>query len=447
MWTRTPAVIALLAFASSSFAQAPPGAPKELVVYPAQIKLSGARDEQRVIVLGVWADGRKFDLTHTATLTSANAKITLAEKGLVRPVADGNTTITVEASGARAQLSVVAEKIAVDVPVSFAREIQPIFTKAGCNAGACHGASLGRGGFRLSLFGFDNSYDYAQIVQSNEGRRVVVNDPERSILLAKPSLVMEHGGGERLKQNGRDYNRVRQWLEDGAPAPNAKTDPEVAKLEVFPAARVLLPGEKQQLAVTAIWSDGKREDVTSTAQFDALNDAVASVTRMGLVTANEKGETHVMIRFGGQAAVAQVTLPFAKLDKFPDVPTNNFIDEKLIAKWKELGLTPSPLAGDDEFLRRLYLDAIGHVADAGGVRVPRGHHRRSARGDRQDTRSRRVHRLVGRKWGDCCASAARQEKGCGASTAGCGQVRDNVPVDAFVRIYRERSTFIGSPAN
>src|SRR5262245_20807964 len=104
---------------------------------------------------------------------------------------------------------------------SFVREVLPVLTKAGCNQGACHGASLGRGGFRLSLLGYDPQFDYSQIVQSAEGRRVVVSDPERSILLQKPSLQMEHGGGERFKVTSREYQTIKHWLEDGAPEPLA----------------------------------------------------------------------------------------------------------------------------------------------------------------------------------------------------------------------------------
>src|SRR5262245_21675831 len=85
-----------------------------------------------------------------------------------------------------------------DEPVDFSRAVVPVLTKAGCNQGACHGGQHGKGGFRLSLLGFDPAFDYAQIVQSAEGRRVVPSDPERSILLQKPTLQMEHGGGERL---------------------------------------------------------------------------------------------------------------------------------------------------------------------------------------------------------------------------------------------------------
>ena len=50
---------------------------------------------------------------------------------------------------------VAVEKATADIPVNFTREIEPILTKAGCNSGACHGAQHGKGGFRLSLFGFD----------------------------------------------------------------------------------------------------------------------------------------------------------------------------------------------------------------------------------------------------------------------------------------------------
>jgi len=446
-----------LALGSPAFANEPPpptGAPKELLAFPKAVKLTGPRAEQRVIVLGVWADGRTFDLTRTANLTTTNAKVAALDRGVLRPVGNGTSELTVDALGARTSVPVTVEKATADVPVSFAREVQPVLTKAGCNSGGCHGAQHGRGGFRLSLFGFDNAFDYAQIVQSNEGRRVVPSDPERSILIAKPALVMEHGGGERLKANGRDYARVRQWLEDGAPAPNAKTDPEVSKLEVFPPARVMTPGETQQLAVTAVWSDGTREDVTATAQFDALNDGVAAVTPVGIVSAKDAGETHVMVRFGGQAVVAQVTLPFARIEKYPELPANNFIDAKLIAKWKQLGLTPSELSSDDEFLRRLYLDAIGTLPTPAEVRA-------FLEDKDPQKRAKAIDKVLERpeyldwwalKWGDLLRinRTALQEKGMWSFHNWVrAQVRDNVPVDALVRdiVTAEGSTFIDGPAN
>jgi hypothetical protein len=424
-----------------------------LIVYPSSVKLSGPRDEQRVIVVGVWNNGRSFDLTSSATITCDNTKIATVERGTVLPRADGRTALTIVAQGATVNIPVVVEKATADIPVSFSREVEPILTKAGCNSGGCHGAQHGRGGFRLSLFGFDPAFDYFQIVQSNEGRRVVLGEPERSILLAKPALVMEHGGGEKLKLHSRDYFRIRQWLDDGAPPP-AANDPVVTKLEVFPPKRLMTRGESQQLAVTAVWSDGRREDVTAVAQFDALNEAVATVTPMGLVTAQDAGETHIMVRFGGQAEVAQVTLPFARLENYPQLPAHNFIDELLIAKWKDLGLTPSPLCSDEEFLRRVYLDAIGTLPTPDEVR-------RFLADPDPAKRERIITQVLDRpefvdwwalKWGDLLRinRSALQEKGMWSFHNWVrAQLRDNVPIDQMVReiITAEGSTFTEGPAN
>ena len=438
----------------------PSGQPKELIVFPKEIKLSGPREEQRIIVLGVWADGRKWDLTRTASYASKNDKTATADKlGLVRPVADGNTTISVEALGAKATIPVAIEKATADLPVNFTREIEPILTKAGCNSGGCHGSQHGKGGFRLSLFAFDPVSDHQQIVQSNEGRRIVPSDPERSIFLAKPALVMEHGGGEKLKIGGRDYNRIKAWLEDGAPAPVSPDrkgvgDPEVTKLEIFPESRVMLTGEQQQLSVLATWSDGWREDVTPVAQFDSLNDSVAAITPLGLITAKEKGETHVMIRFAGMAEVSQVSLPFAKIANYPAVPTNNFIDQKLVTKWKELGLVPSPLCSDEVFLRRLYLDAIGTLPTPDEIRA-------FLADEDPKKREKAIDKVIDRgeftdwwalKWGDLLRinRTALQEKGMWSFHNWVrAQVRDNVPIDAFARdiVTAEGSTFIEGPAN
>ena len=455
MFRRAAAAVVFVAACGPALAAEPPaGAPKELVVYPKQIMLAGPRDEQRVVVLGVWADGRKYDLTRAATYTAVSPKTATVDKnGVVRPAGDGATTLAVGYAGATASVPVAVEKAAADVPVEFTREIEPILTKTGCNGGGCHGAQYGKGGFKLSLFAFDPPSDYAQIVQSNEGRRIVPNDPERSILIAKPALVMEHGGGERLKLGGRDYARIRTWLEDGAPPPDAK-DPTVTKIEVFPPARVMAAGEQQQLAVTATWSDGRREDVTPVAQFDALNDSVAGVSAGGLVTAKETGETHVMIRFCGQAEVAQVTLPFARLASYPAVPTHNFIDERLVAKWKDLGLVPSPLCSDEEFLRRLYLDAIGtlptpeeiraFVADTTATKRTKAIDKVLERGEFTD--------WWALKWGDLLRinRTAVQEKGMWSFHNWVrAQMRDNVPLDAFARdiVTAEGSTFLDGPAN
>jgi hypothetical protein len=434
--------------------QPPTAALRALMVFPEKLSLVGPRDEQRLAVVGEYADGRRWDLTRQAAFTSSAAKVAGVDAGgVVRPEGDGQAVVTVEAGGLKKTVAVQVQKAAAEVPVSFAREIVPALTKAGCNQGACHGSQHGRGGFKLSLLGFDPAFDYPQIIQSAEGRRVVLSDPERSILLLKPTLTMEHGGGERFKVGSRTYNLLKSWLEDGAPEPTPR-DPTVTNLEVWPARRVMVPGEQQQIIVRAVWSDGRTEDVTGTSQYDTLNSSVAEVSPAGLITAQAQGETHVMIRFSGQAKVVQVTLPYARLESYPTLPRYNFVDDKLIAKWKDLGLTPSPLCSDEEFFRRIHLDTIGTLPSPADVKA-------FLADRRADKRQRAVDRVLDRpefidfwalKWGDLLRINRDflQDKGMWSFHNWVrASLRDKKPVDEMVRdiITAEGSTFTEGPAN
>jgi hypothetical protein len=435
-------------------APAPPEPLRALTVFPSRISLDGPRDRQRLGILGEYADGEQRDLTSQARFVSSTpgvARVNAA--GVVSPAGAGEAVVRIQAGGRTATLPVHVRGATAEVPVSFSREVVPRLTRLGCNQGACHGAALGRNGFRLSLLGYDPAFDYNQIVQSAEGRRVVLSDPERSILLLKPTLSLEHGGGERFPPHSPPYELLKQWLEDGAPEPGPR-DPVATGLEVWPARRILVPGERQQLLVRATWSDGRVEDVTATAQFDALNDSVASVTPDGLVTGRGPGETHVMVRFAGQATVVQMTLPYARLAHYPDLPAYNFVDEKLIAKWKDLGLTPSPLCDDAEFLRRALLDTIGTLPSPEEVRA--------FLADRDpDKRRKAIDRLLDRpefvdfwalKWGDLLRINRDQleDKGMWSFHNWVrAQLRDRVPLDEFARaiITAQGSTFTDGPAN
>jgi hypothetical protein len=450
-----PLVCATVLIVAGIGRAAEPATPvRTLIVFPPQITLIGARSEQRLGVLGEYADGRQRDLAAGARYVSGNPSVAIVDAtGAIRPASDGSTIITITAGGATASVPATVVGYKIEEPVNFGRDVEAVLTKSGCNQGACHGAGLGRGGFRLSLRGFDPAFDHAQIVQSAEGRRVVLGQPERSILLLKPSLAMEHGGGERLKATSSGYALLKAWLEDGAPEP-AATDPHVTTLEAWPPKRLMVPGERQQVIVRAHWSDGRITDVTQWTTFDALQDGVASVSPAGVVTAVGPGEGHVMIRFADRATTVQVTLPYAQLANYPAVPRNNFIDDLLIAKWKDLGLTPSSLCDDATFFRRLYLDAIGTL--------PTPEEIRSFLADRSpDKRSKAIDTVLARpefvdfwtvKWGDLLRinRDALQEKGMWSFHNWVkANIRDARPLDQFVRaiLVAEGSTFTDGPAN
>ncbi len=439
-------------------AQEPQGALQSLAVHPAQVVLQGPRSAQQLVVLGVYADGKQWDLTRQARFNPSPGDIVRVEEGMAFPARDGEAEIKVEWQGksavARVRVHLVAQGVDAETPASFGTEIIPLLTKLGCNQGACHGSQHGKNGFKLSLFGFDPEFDHAQIVKSAEGRRVVLSDPERSILLLKPSLTLEHGGGERMKPGSWQYNLLKDWLEGGArePGPN---DPTVTGLEVFPPRRLMRPGEQQQLAVRATWSDGRVADVTRTALFDSLNDSKAKVdAARGLVECLDRGETCIMIRFGGQASVFQVTAPFAEIAAHPPLEGGNFIDDHLRAKWRNLGLTPSGLCSDEEFLRRVYLDAIATLPTAEEIRA-------FLADQDPDKRKKAIDRVLERpefvdfwalKWGDLLRNNRNvlQEKGMWSFHNWIrAALRDNVPVDQFVRdiLTAEGSTYMDGPAN
>jgi hypothetical protein len=446
-----------LGTASAAESIPPSAAVRELNVFPQQIAFSGPRAEQRLGILSMHTDGRQWDDSRTARIVSSNSAIAIVDAGgIIRPVGDGATNITVTAGDATVSIPVTVTGCKTEEPVNFSRDVEAVLTKSGCNQGACHGASLGRGGFRLSLRGFDPAFDHSQIVQSAEGRRVVLGQPERSILLLKPSLAMEHGGGERLKTDSAGYALLKAWLEDGAPEP-AATDPHVLNLEAWPPQRLMVPGEKQQVTVRAHWADGRITDVTPWTTFDALQDAVATVSAGGMVTAVGRGEGHVMIRFADRATTVQVTLPYGSPvcdSGAKTIARNNFIDDLLNAKWKTLGLTPSPLCDDATFLRRLYLDAIGTLPTPAEIRA-------FLANQSPDKRNAAIYAVLARpefvdfwtvKWGDLLRinRDALQEKGMWSFHNWVKEsIRDGRPLDQFVRdiLLAEGSTFTDGPAN
>src|SRR5262249_15890531 len=223
--------------------------------------------------------------------------------------------------------------------VAFRTEVRPLLSKLGCNAGGCHGKASGQNGFKLSLFGFDTDFDFAAITREARGRRVFPAAPEQSLLLRKATGRMPHGGGRRLNPESADYQVVKGWVASGAPA-SAPDAPKVVQLRVLPAAAVLQPGQAQQLAVIADYSDGSARDVTRQSEFLSNLDVVAVVEPDGLVRARQQsGEAAVMARHMGYVAVFRAMVPHGPpLAAIPEFTPNNSLDELALAQRKKLDL-------------------------------------------------------------------------------------------------------------
>ena len=94
-------------------------------------------------------------------------------------------------------------------------------------------------------------------------------NPDASLFLVKAAGKVPHGGGKRLPPESADYEVIRRWIAAGAPA-SAPDVPKVTKLRVLPTDAVLTPGQLQQLAVIAEYSDGSSRDVASKRSSSAI---------------------------------------------------------------------------------------------------------------------------------------------------------------------------------
>jgi hypothetical protein len=323
--------------------------------------LAGRDSWQQLLVSGVFGQAAPCDLTrHAKYTTSPAGRVRVDATGLVTPLAEGRAVITATVGGRSASVRVEVKHLARDVPVHFASEVVPVFTKFGCNAGGCHGKASGQNGFKLSLLGFEPEEDYEYLVKEARGRRLFPAAPEESLLLRKATGRAPHGGGKRLDRDSPFYRLLVRWVGQGAPH-GSKDDPVITAIEVLPRERTLDRGASQQLVVIARMSDGSTRDVTRMTQFEANQPELAAVSETGLVTVKQvPGRATVMARFQSFVGVFQATVPLGvKVDRLPAART--FIDKLVFKQLQELGLPPSPRCDDSTFIRRATLDLAGRL--------------------------------------------------------------------------------------
>ena len=339
------------------------GAPilADVKIFPADINLSSKQDRQSLVVQGTYSDKATRDVTDKASLTVKDKNVAKFEKGIISPLADGKTELAVTFAGRSLVVPVTVEHSQVERPISFKLDVMPVFMKAGCNVGGCHGSSRGKDGFRLSLFGYDPDGDYHRLTRENIGRRVNLAIPEESLMIEKALGRVPHTGGERFTTNSPLYFTLLRWLQAGAPKDGTNV-PKVVALEIMPRQAVLEgAGASQRLTIRAKYSDGGDRDVTPLAVFSSNNELAAKVSDTGVITAGQRGEAFIMARFdtfnvGAQIIVVPKDLPY----KWPEqIAEYNYIDTHINAKLKKLRILPSELCDDATFVRRAYLDITG----------------------------------------------------------------------------------------
>lgn len=341
---------------------APVTQPASINVYPPDVNLTSLRDRQTVIVQAVYPDGITRDVTDEATFTLSDPSIARIEKNVLFPAADGTGELTVTYGAHASTLPVLVKDPTVDPTISFQLDIMPIFMKAGCNSGSCHGAARGKDGFRLSLFGFDPNGDHHRLTREISGRRVDLAIPEESLLVTKATGAVPHTGGRRFEMTSEYADTLLRWHRAGVPNDPGEV-PKVLAVEIYPKGAVL-DGENanQRFIARAKYADGTDRDITSLAVFLSNNDTSAPISSDGVVTAGSRGEAFIMARFETHTVGTQlIVLPKGLQFVWNEAEEQNYVDEHMHQKFRKLRINPSELCSDEEFLRRATLDIAGVV--------------------------------------------------------------------------------------
>ena len=278
--------------------------------------------------------------------------------------------------------------------VDFDNEIMPILTKSGCNTGACHGAAVGRGGFRLSLYGGDPASDHQSIVLELEGRRVNLASPEESLVLMKPTESIEHGGGYRLDPASDSARRLAAWIGQGA-LRNVdgadRTLGALTRLEVSPDS-IVVQEEDEVLHLKAIghFSNGTSRDVTPWTVFTPEDSAALKIDpRTAETRVLRRGRHIVIARYLSAVVPIEILRPLS--DEVPQEklrPNASFVDRGVDRVLATLRLPVSGPADDATFLRRVTLDLTGRLPSPEMVEL-------FCNDVRSDRRALHVDRLLG----------------------------------------------------
>jgi hypothetical protein len=277
-------------------------------------------------------------------------------------------------------------------PVSFAREVMAVLSKSGCNMGACHGNTNGKGNLKISLRGEDALGDAARLRKDLHGRLLNVDDPLASFLLRKPTLSASHEGGKRFAEGSLEFETLRRWIAEGATS-DVEKQPVLTELDVSPGEQYLYGKDRSvKIVATARFADGATRDVSRWAVYEPSN-LVVKVSEDGVVQAQQDGETTVTVRYLHLQKPVRLAFVPERADftwkPLPVLqPLDSFVDEKL----ERLRMNASVICDDATYMRRVSCDVLGRPPTAEEAKAFL-----AESGDTQQKRAKLVDSLIAKR--------------------------------------------------
>ena len=415
---------------------------ESILCEPADIVLTGANSYHQIIVTAVLTSGDRVDVTRLADLTIKGGVATVTSSGVVTPQQDGKGQLVATLGEHMTVGFIEVSGLTQTAPADYIRDVMPVISRLGCNAGTCHGSKDGKNGFKLSLRGYDPIYDVRAFTDDIGSRRVNVAAPDNSLILQKSTAAVPHEGGQLTKPGSKYYRIIREWIAAGAQL--NLDSARVNGIKVFPKNPVVQAvGSRQQMRVTATYTDGTTRDVTREAFISSGNTDIAVPVdeRAGLVEVKRRGEAPILVRFEGNYAATTITVMGDREGfEWREPPANGPIDEFVNAKLKRTKTSTSPLCNDYEFVRRAFLDLTGIPPSTRQIK--------QFVNDPRDSRWKReelIDRLIGspayvdhwsNKWADLLQVNSKYLGSEGAKLFRQwirDRVEENLPYDQFVR--------------
>ena len=254
-------------------------------------------------------------------------------------------------------------------PPSWTRSISSAtswacFGRMGCNAGSCHGSFQGKGGFRLSLFGYDPDEGLSRPSPATSWAGASTRSiPTAACCCSRRPARSSTAAASASAGTPGSTSVFREWIAQGRrwTAGQRRRSKSIA---VTPAGVCLQQARRDAAAHASrpTFADGSDEDITPFCDFRTNDDAVAEVIQPRRRSRRVRpGDTAIVVSYRGNVVPVRVLVPMESPPGFqyPKVPEVNYIDREVFAKLQRLNMVPSDLSGDDEFLRRVTIDTIG----------------------------------------------------------------------------------------